>query len=533
MAIIYFSAILNQKMKLVTVNVMRHIDAATIAGTRSQPVPSIDLMESAGQAVADAIWTDHLSEIRDPRVAIFCGKGNNGGDGFVVARTLIEKSCHVRVFLLSPVGELSPDSRINYERFTACGGDVTVLSDISALPDILNAAVIVDAIFGTGFTGSAHGLAADVIAYINQQDAVTCSIDTPSGVATDTGEVTGPAVWADFTYSLALPKWGHYLSPGRERAGVVCIIPIGIPELVVESFGIKESLITPELVLSLLPSRKPDAHKGDLGRLYLLVGSTGLTGAGALAAHSAMRSGVGAATIGCAESLLPIYATKLDEVMTRPLPDVAKRGIVALRAKGQVLSAVAKADAVVVGPGLGSHRETSELVRRLILAIDKPFVLDADGINALESDSSALKHKRGNCVLTPHDGEFSRLVGAPAPLDREGRIHALREAARQFNCVIALKGSPTLVADVDGEVFVNPTGNAGMATAGSGDVLAGVIGSLLAQGLSHRDAALVGVYVHGLAGDFAAARLGQRAMIAGDITECLGEAFLALESSES
>ncbi|HSH00541.1 MAG TPA: NAD(P)H-hydrate dehydratase, partial [candidate division Zixibacteria bacterium] len=342
-------------------------------------------------------------------------------------------------------------------------------------------------------------------------------------------EPADDTVWADFTYSIAAPKRGHYLRAGKDLAGVTQVVDIGIPEAVFDHFAIHENLITPEIVAELLPLRPAEGHKGTFGRLFLLVGSPGLTGAGSLAAQAAMRSGVGTATIGCPATLESIYETSLTEVMSRGLPCVGHKGALATRALGPALAALNSMNAGVIGPGLGLHRETMELVRRLVARATVPFTLDADALTACAKDVTSLEGPHHDCALTPHAGEFQRLTGETVAEDFEERLGQVRAAAKRFGAVVVLKGATTLICDPEGEIFVNPLGNSGMATAGSGDVLSGMIGSFLAQGLSIRDAAIVGVYLHSLAGDIAAVEIGERSLIAGDLIEYLPRAFELIE----
>lgn len=518
-------------MKLVTNELMREIDRATIAGSveGAAAVESLDLMERAGAGIAEAIYSDFFAEAEKKRVAIFCGKGNNGGDGLVVARYLAAEGCFVTVYLVGERGELPEDSQTNYDRLSETKVKINLVGDIGDLPDRLATDLIVDALLGSGVSGAPRGLALDLIRYINQQDETVCSIDNPTGLDSDSGKALTETVVAEFTYTLGLPKRGHYLNPGKQYVGTAQVIDIGIPEVVVNSFAIKEHLITPEQVFDLLPARPAEAHKGVFGRLYLLAGSRGMTGAGALAAEAAMRSGIGLATLGCPDTLADVYEIKLNEVMTQALPSVGKRGALALRGLGAALSKLNSSEAAVIGPGLGRHRDTEELVRRLINKAQKPVVIDADALNALEKDASALEETHVACVLTPHPGEFKRLTGVELADDFSENAEAVRTACARFHSVIALKGDVTIVGEPGGDIFVNPLGNSGMATGGSGDVLAGVIGAMLAQGLSALDAALVGVFLHSLAGDLAAAEIGERSLIAGDIVSYLPLAFEVLE----
>jgi len=506
----------------------------------------MELMENAGRGIAERLLRSVIDASPDEKVAVFCGKGNNGGDGFVVGRHLSQSGVDVIIYFMGPIDKLSPDARLNFDRAVSLGMNLIEVTSIDILPEKLNCDYIVDAIFGTGFSGAPRGLAAEVIEYINRHDGKTViSIDLPSGVNTDTGQHEGAVIKADYTFPLALPKYGLYVSPGRELAGQVEVVPIGIPDHVVNKFDLTVELITPEMVFERLPHRKPEGHKGDFGKLFVLAGSTGLTGAAAMAAKSALRSGCGLVKVGCPRTVLPIIASLAMEATSIPLPDVAKKGALALRGLGEVRKLAEEHDAVIIGPGLGQHHETQELVRRFLAKLDKPAIIDADGLNALasveqvsprpakggqKSETRALQDTKAPVVLTPHPGEFTRLTGETTPPESQihKRIEVATNAARDLKCVIVLKGSPTLVADPSGACYVNPTGNNGMATGGSGDVLSGAIGSFLAQGMSTLDAAVCGVYIHGLAGDFAATDLTDRAMIAGDLIDYLPDAFSVL-----
>jgi len=530
-------------MKLVTAEQMRQIDRATIDG---QVVPGPELMENAGRGIAEWILKEsHHSEHES--AVVFCGKGNNGGDGFVVGRYLFKAGVDVTIYFIGPADKLSADARLNFDRAVDLGLNLIEVSSVDTLPEELACNYIVDAIFGTGFSGAPRGLAAEIIKYINSHsDKTIISVDLPSGLDGDTGQHEGAVIKADYTFPLALPKYGLYISPGRELSGQVQVIPIGIPEEVVEQFNLTCELITESMVMRKLPNRKPDGHKGDFGKLFILAGSTGMTGAAALAAKSALRCGCGLVKVGCPHTVLPIIANLAMEATSWPLPDVSKKGALALRGLGEVRKLAKEHDAVIIGPGLGQHHETQELVRRFLSTLDKPVIVDADGLNALakigqvspraansrqESETPALQDTKAPVVLTPHPGEFKRLTGETAPpeSDIHGRIKVAINAACGLRCVMVLKGSPTLIADPSGMCYLNPTGNSGMATGGSGDVLSGAIGSFLAQGMSALNAAICGVYIHGLAGDLAAFNLTERSMIAGDMIDYLPDAFAIVE----
>ncbi len=511
-------------MKLVTAAGMRAIDREAID---HRHIPGPQLMENAGSGIAQLILEELIESPESTSVTVICGKGNNGGDGFVIARHLFDAGVTVQVYFMGPVDKLSPDARLNHDRALSKGISLTEVNSISSLPAQLESDIIVDAIFGTGFAGMPEGLAAELIEYINLQEAEVVAVDLPSGLNADTGKHEGAVVAVDHTYTLGLPKFGLFLSPGRELAGNVDVVPIGIPDDIVCRLRSSVNLIMAEEVSDILPVRKPDGHKGDFGKLFLLAGSTGFTGAAALASLSAARAGCGLVKLGCPSTTQPVLAIKLTEVMTVPLPDVGKKGAFALRSLGEIRKLLQLHDAVVIGPGIGTHHETKELIRRLVSQLDKPAIIDADGLNAFagEPDLIANRQTHAPLVLTPHPGEFTRLMDIPVPSDIQSKADLVIQTARRLSAVVVLKGSPTLIGEPSGQCYLNPTGNSGMATGGSGDVLSGIIGSFLAQGMSAIEAAVAGVYFHGMTGDLAADNLTERAMIAGDLIDYFPQAF--------
>lgn len=516
-------------MKLVTAEQMRAVDREAID---NRGIPGPELMENAGRGIAERIRDDILLKADGQRVAIFCGKGNNGGDGFVVGRYLHEYGAKVSIYFPGPPENLSHDAKLNYDRAFQKGVEIVEILKPEELPKTLSADLVVDAVFGTGFSGAPHGLPADFIEGINKCNLPVVAVDCPSGLDVDTGKFGGPVTDADYTYTLALPKIGLYYSPGREKAGIVEVVPIGVPDDIIDGFRFTENLITPEMVAKKLPHRKPDGHKGDFGRLFILAGSTGLTGAATLSAMAAARSGTGLVTVGCPKSLNPILEVKLTEAMTYPLPDVGQKGCLALRGLGEIRNWLNKTDAAVIGPGLGGHRDTVMLMHRLIEKLDKPVIIDADGLNAFAKNREPLKGCHPELVLTPHPGEFRRLIDEEIPDALFQLYGLLRNYAHKYNAVIVFKGSPTVIVEPGGQLYLNPTGNNGMATGGTGDVLSGMIGAFLAQGLSPLDSAVCAVYLHGLSGDLAAAELGHRSLIAGDLIDFLHEAFWLVESTD-
>ncbi len=514
-------------MKLVTAEIMRAIDGEAI---NNRGIPGPELMENAGRGIAERIRDQILDDPHGKKIVVFCGKGNNGGDGFVVGRYLFQWGAQVVIYYPAPTDKLSDDARLNFDRATELNIAINPIESIGQLPQTIEADYIIDAIFGTGFSGAPRGLLNEFIEYINRQGIPAIAVDCPSGLNVDTGNHEGAVIDAEYTYTLAQPKIGMYYSPGREVSGITEVVPIGIPDEIIVQFDIKENLITPELIESLLPLRKPDGHKGDFGKLFILAGSTGLTGAATLAANAAARSGLGLVTVGCPRSLNPILEMKLTEAMTYPLPDVAKKGALAKRGLGEVRKKIKENDAVIIGPGIGRHFETRDLIHRLVGSLDKPAIIDADGLNAFEKDRDALMSEHTKFVLTPHPGEFRRLIDEDIPENMYERFNLIRNYAHKYNSVIVYKSSPSVIVDPMEQLFLNPTGNNGMATGGTGDVLSGIIGSFLAQGVSPLGSALCGVYIHGLCGDIAAADYGERAMIAGDLIDFLPEAFRLIES---
>ncbi|MDF1545853.1 MAG: NAD(P)H-hydrate dehydratase [bacterium] len=516
-------------MYLVTAEQMRRIDSEAI---NKKGIPSLELMENAGRGIAEQIQTDILSGINSANIILFCGNGNNGGDGFVIARYLKEQGHKPQVYYPGPEEKLSEDCAANLKRAKEIGVTIEQVQDIKQIIVDTNACdLVVDAIFGTGFSGAPRGVPGDLIRYINDLDLTVVSVDLPSGLNADNGQHQGEVVSADYTYPLALPKYGLYVSPGRELSGKIRVVPIGIPENVIASIGLNCSLTTSTKVTLSLPKRDAEGHKGTFGKLLIVAGSLGMTGAAALAAKSALRSGCGMTKIGCPSSVLPVISTLCAESTGHPLPEVRKKGALALRSLGEIKRLLPQHDALVLGPGLGQHHETAKLVYRLVAALELPTVVDADGLNAIARNTSVLKESKCKAlVLTPHPGEFQRLTGEEAPVEIHERISTAVRFATEFGIVLVLKGSPTIIANSEGKVALNPTGNHGMATGGSGDVLSGIIGSLLAQGMGAFEAATAGVYIHGLAGDLASDMLTPRSVIASDILDNIPDALMYLEA---
>ena len=513
-------------IKLVSGREMAEIDRRTI---EERGIPGVELMERAGRGVVDAV-VEKWEGLEDLQAVIVCGKGNNGGDGFVAGRLLRENGVAVRLFLAVETSAVVGDAAHHMHLFEEGGGQVEPLLEAEGFEQLRRALeeanLALDALLGTGVRGAPRESVASAIECLGQSGVPVVSVDLPSGLDADTGAAPGACVDAVLTVTFGLPKVGHMFFPGRDRCGILHLVDIGFPDDIVSSSPATAGLLTGERVSRLIPQRPGDAHKGSCGSVAVVAGSVGMTGAAALTADAALRAGAGRVSLGAPASLNDILEVKLTEVMTRPLPEVRKHRCLALRALGEIVQFLERADCLALGPGLGRHGETAELVRRLVERVELPLVLDADGLNALAAATDILKKRTAPTVLTPHLGEFARLSGRSKDEIVTRPIEVARHFAEAHQLVLVLKGAPSVVALPDGQVLVNSTGNAGMATAGSGDVLTGLIAGLLAQGLEADEAACLGVYLHGRAGDLAGDNLGEWGMVAGDIARAVPEALL-------
>lgn len=478
-------------------------------------IPGVVLMENAGRAVAE-LAGQLLGKVARKRVAIFCGKGNNGGDGYVVARHLANSGAQVRLFLVGRRTEVKGDAATNLHIVEKMGLNLQEITTAEHIPDLRSTDLVIDALLGTGLQGPVHGILADVIEALNASRAPALAIDVPSGLDSDSGSILGVAIRATITGTMAALKRGLLFSPGREHAGVVKIIDIGMPQAVFDDELVNVWQVEAEDVRQVLPRRAPNAYKNQCGVALVVAGSTGMTGAAVLSAETVLRSGAGLAYLAIPASLNAIIEEKATEVISKPLAEV-KPGHVGIAALEQIEELLQQVDAVAIGPGLGTEAETVEAVWAAVASCPRPLVVDADGLNALARKPELLLRRTGRVVLTPHPGELARLTGQAREAIVANPVDTAREWAERWGEVLVLKGAPTVVATPGGKVFINSTGNAGMATGGSGDVLTGLITGLLAQGLSPEHAAVSGVYLHGLAGDLARDELGERGMLAGDI----------------
>lgn len=520
-------------MKVLTAAQMRRIDDRA---EKRFGVPAETLMDNAGRAVADALMSLYPA-LSSMNPLILCGKGNNGGDGIALARHLKDRSIASRIVLLANGAALTVPAATHYARARKAGVAIEEVEDpdgwqriAQAMPDHR---LVVDALLGTGLNGPARGLPLLAIRSLATASAEIVALDIPSGLSGDTGEIAGAAVRADHTIALACPKIPHVFPPASGLVGRLHLVEIGIPPEAVQAESIDLNLTTESDVAPLVPAREREGHKGDYGRILVVGGSIGKTGAAALVCLSALRSGAGLVTAATPISAQPILAGHLMEAMTEALPETPA-GAVSLAAAPVLRDLMQQSDVVAIGPGLTAVEETRALVREIVTGSALPIVLDADGLNAWTGRAGELSGEDRVLILTPHPGEMARLLSEPgrrvtAADVQADRVGAARAFARDHACYLVLKGHTTAIAEPGGQVWINPTGNPGMATGGSGDALTGVIAALLGQGLSPLESCLLGAYAHGLAGDLAAGERGEIGMIAGDLIDALPEAFLNLE----
>jgi ADP-dependent NAD(P)H-hydrate dehydratase / NAD(P)H-hydrate epimerase len=505
-------------MKIVTAAEMREIDRVT---TERFGVPSLTLMENAGSAVAEFALSGYPSAAS---FAVICGKGNNGGDGFVAARKLHESGASVLVLLLADPAELRGDAAANYGRLPVKAVIVKSGEDLkSAASRSVFQCVLIDAILGTGFKPPVTGLYAEAIAKINAASAPVIAVDVPSGADADVmGEQTGAIARADAIVTFTAPRPAHIF--GNLTSGPTVIAPIGSPDEAIQS-SLNLNVITPKDVAPLSGLRPRNSNKGMYGHVLVVGGSLGKAGAAAMAGFSALRVGAGLATIATPRSLLGVVAGYHPEVMTDPLEET-DAGSISARALETFERVAENKTVLAIGPGISRHPETAEFVRTVVQKSKTPIVLDADGLNAFEGKAGELDGRGRTLVLTPHPGEMARLTGLSTAAVQRDRLNVARSFAREHELILVLKGDRTIVAKADGEAWVNTTGNPGMSTGGTGDILTGMVAGMLAQNREREFAAvLAAVYLHGLAGDIARDSLGEHSLVATDLVKTLPEAF--------
>lgn len=473
-------------------------------------LPSIVLMENAARSFFDALKNEY-GDLSSKKIAVFCGKGNNGGDGFAISRYLQNAGGDITVFLLCDKNKLAGDALSNYNIIRKM--NIPVKTELSVLD---NYDIIVDAIFGIGFHGEVGGIERSAIGLINESKAYVASVDIPSGAISENGKIGGMCVRADLVVTFGFGKIGLYLYPAKSYVKKVVVADISIPKDVVDNFTEGAYLLNSD-ILRKLPERYDYAHKGNFGRLLCVCGSFGMTGACELAATAALKSGAGLITAAAPYDASKVLASKFTEIMTMSLSENADD------AADEILGF--NKDVVLLGCGIGRSEYAKRLADRVISRCEKPMVIDADGINALLENINLLRQRSAPAVLTPHIVEFSRLLGISADEVMEDRINLALRFAKENKCVLVLKSADTVVALPDGKFYILSGGNSGMAKGGSGDVLAGLCASLMAQGASAEDAACVSVYLHSAAGFYAKADLGEYSMTAKDIIKYLPKAF--------
>ncbi len=511
-------------MKVVTNEQMRALDRRAID---ELGIPGLVLMENAAIGAVDAL-TEHFAEATN--VAVVCGPGNNGGDGLAMARHLDGRGYRCQVFLVLGSGEPTGDAAVQWAILQRAGMRVDVIRDAMDWSAVAAACcesdVVIDAMFGTGLNRPLTGHFAAVATVISTCGAPCLAVDVPSGLDGDRATPIGPHVTAELTVTFALPKLAHVLAPACDAVGTLVVADLGLPSRLLDETPAALTVLEHASMAARLPSRHDGGHKGDFGHVVLVGGSPGKSGAVVLGARAAVRSGAGLVTAAVPAPLRDVVEGGSYASMTLAL-DADEAGALVDATPAQVLASGARGAVLAVGPGLGTEPSTVAAVRALARTVDGPLVLDADGLNAYADELDALEADRAGrpTVMTPHPGEMARLLGVSIEAVEEDRLRAARSAAETSGAVVVLKGRRTVIATPDGTLAINPTGNAGMATGGSGDVLTGLVAALLAQGVAPDDAARLGAFVHGLAGDGAARRLGARSLGAEDIVEALPAAF--------
>jgi NAD(P)H-hydrate epimerase len=526
-------------MKVLTAAEMREVDRLT---SERYAIPSLQLMETAGSRVAGACYHAIDRASAEPtRIAVLCGKGNNGGDGFVAARHLQAAGTKVTLYLFSEPRELQGDAATNFHRWTAIGNHVVAITDEAAWqtawPEISNASVIVDAIFGTGFRGAASGVVANAISSINRRSknatavrpALILAVDAPSGLPSDGERAEGPVLYAHKTVTFTAPKPGQLISRDSVAVGMLEVVDIGSPSLLVEEIGHGAlRWVEPQEFVQLPLVRSVDSHKGLYGHALIVAGSLGKSGAAVMAAYAALRAGAGLVTVATPEPVLPVVAAAHPETMTEPLA-ATSQGTAAMEnlAQGRFENIAENKDVLALGPGLGLHPETQDFIRKVALQTELPLVLDADGLNAFAGNADVLRNRKTKFLaVTPHPGEMARLLMSSTKDVQQDRVKSAQDAARRWNAHVILKGSHTIIAAPDGQIFVNTSGNAGLAKGGSGDILTGVLAALAAQfkTADWTRVLALGVYLHGKAAEFAAKNTDESGLLATEVAAAIPRA---------
>ncbi|MFA6448149.1 MAG: NAD(P)H-hydrate dehydratase [bacterium] len=518
-------------MKLLTSSQMRGLDRKAI---EEYGIPGIALMENASRGAFETI--DALAgPLEGKKALVVCGKGNNGGDGFAVARYLLNAGAKMEIVSAAQLREIGGDAATNLNICKKLKIPITVATDpanLNVLKKLVREAdFIVDALLGTGVAGPVKPLYLKIIQIINKSECPVFSLDIPSGVQADDGRVLNGAVEADYTITFGSAKIGLFMHPGAGNAGEIYIADIGIPAESIDETEAGVFLTTRDYVGACVKERPAAAHKGDCGRLLIVGGSRGMAGAPSLSGMSALRTGAGLVYVAAPKGILGVIGKKLVEAVALPMDEDA-RGLLSRACLGDLLKAVKKVDAIAIGPGIGVSDETAEVVYRLIGESKVPMLIDADALNCVALDPDVLKTAKAPIALTPHPGEMARLAKLTIGEVQASRLDTAREFARKYGATVVLKGANTVVAAPGGVAFVNATGNPGMATAGSGDVLSGIGGALLAEGIEPFAAAACAAYLHGAAGDKAAEKIGRRSIMASDIARCIPDALAEVMAGE-
>jgi len=516
-------------MHVLTPEEMGTLDRITI---EEIGIPQEVLMENAGRTVYSVMEQNFEFPLDEAKVTVIAGPGNNGGDGLVVARYLLERVERLSVFLVGKRSSLKGSALLNLNVFEKMGGTVREILEINEYVknEILNSDIIVDAIFGTGFKGKPQNIYKDVIELINASGAFVISVDIPSGINGATGESNGIAVLADITVTMAFPKIGHLLYPGRLHTGELIIANIGIPESLAEE-RIKRHTIEEKELKTFLPVRFGPEHKGEVGRVLIFAGSTGFSGAATLASLASLRIGAGLAYLAIPKSLNPVLEVKATEVITIPVEE--ENGVITKDAINEIYKKEITFDCIAMGPGLTRREQIKDAVIEILKKYKGPIVLDADAVVVLSGNTDILKGRDIPPILTPHPGELGSLLHiSPSEVNRK-RIEIAERFAKEYEVILVLKGAPTVIASPEGHIWINTTGNPGLASGGTGDVLTGMIAGLLAQELSPLRASMLGVYLHGLAGDFAAADLSTYSLLASDLLDYIPDAICSLLEEEN
>ena len=498
-------------MKACYAEQMRAVDRAAY---EKGGIPGIVLMENAAIACVNELKKD-FCDIHKKRAAIFCGKGNNGGDGFAIARHLTLLGTNVTVYLVCG-NEVKGDAAVNFNIIKKMGVSIEVISDTDNLNYIIRSYdIIIDAIYGTGIHGSVTGISYDVIQEINENSAYTLSVDVPSGINSDTGEMCGICIKADKTVTFAAYKVGMLLFPAADYTGEVIVADISIPPYIIEEQNIGINVTDEALVRECFPVRKRNTQKGDYGKVLVIAGSAGLSGAAYLSAQTAVMAGSGLVTLALPDCINTAMEAKTTEVMTLPLD--SEDGHISAESAETIISALEKADAVLIGPGIGRSRDAEIILETVLKHSSVPVIIDADGINAASKNMSIIASSSCPLIFTPHTVEMSRLTGLTCEYIEANRLLVSKEFAEEYGACVLLKGSHTVVTGADGSQYINITGNPGLATGGSGDVLAGLLASIAARGINETAAAAAAAYIHGMAGDFAAEKFGIESVCASNV----------------